>query len=243
MHLAPDELALVAMGDGDDDDLNHVQICSACRNEVDSLSAVSAILADGGPVPVRAPDHVWTAIAAAIDGQHEPASPASMTDMGSERRITRRSQSHRARRRRFSGLSVLGAAAVGAAVMWAGSMVLNADEPPSEQLVASAQLVPLEDRVGSGQAEVIERDGQRILRLETGALPDVTDGYLEVWLLGDDPSGMVTIGTLNGDGAEFVLPQGLSTDTFSTVDVSVEHYDGDPTHSGESLWRGPLASS
>ena len=242
MHLAPDELALVALGDADDSSVSHVQTCSVCRDDVDSLSEVSAILADGGPVPVRAPDHVWTAIAAEIDKQNEPR-PAPVTDIGSERGVTRRSKSHRGRRRGFAGLSLLGAAAAGAAVMWVGSAILDADESPNEELVASAQLLPLEDRVESGQAEVIERDGQRILRVETGEVPDVTDGYLEVWLLGDDTSGMVTIGTLSDDSAEFVLPQGLSTDTYPTVDVSVEHYDGDPTHSGESLWRGPLASS
>ncbi len=243
MHLAPDELALVAIGDGDHNSLNHVQSCLVCRSEVDSLSAVSAILADGGPVPVRAPDHVWLAIAAAIEAETQTVKSAPVITISGEPAASHRAQTQRPRRRGFSSLSLLGAAAAGAAVMWIGSMALTAQEQPNDQLVASAQLAPLVDSVDSGEAEIYERDGQRVLRLETASLPDVANGYLEVWLLGDDAAGMVTLGTLTNDGVKFVLPQGLSTDTFTTVDVSVEHYDGDPTHSGESLWRGPLASS
>ncbi len=272
MHLAPDELALVAIGDGNSGSRDHVQTCPICRDEVDSLSAVSAILAGGGPVPVRAPDHVWTAIAAAItdadtltessarDDLVEPslaaravvdgrasdavrADPASVTRFGAQRRHSRSRASDRAPRRRFSGLSLLGAAAAGAAVMGLGSVALNADGQDSDQLVASAELAPLEDSVQAGKAEIFERDGEGVLRLDTNSLPAVADGYLEVWLLGDDASGMVTIGTLSNGATEFVLPRGLSTDTYPIVDVSVEHFDGNPTHSGESLWRGPLASS
>lgn len=261
MHLAPDELALLAMGDGNSGSRDHVQTCPVCRDEVDSLSAVSAILADGGPVPVRAPDHVWTAIAAAINdagtlaessapavvqvraSEMVRADPESVTRISSQSRHSRPRTSERASRRRFSGLSLLGAAAAGAAVMGLGSLALNADDQESDQLVASVQLAPLEDSVQAGVAEIVERDGQRVLRLDTASLPTIDDGYLEVWLLGDDASGMVTIGTLSNGATEFVLPEGLSTDTYPTVDVSVEHYDGNPTHSGESLWRGPLASS
>lgn len=261
MHLAPDQLALVAMGDGNSGSRDHVQTCTVCRDEVDSLSAVSAILADGGPVPVRAPDHVWTAIAAAINGADTVAGSSaptrangrasetvradveSVTGIGAHSRHSRPRRSARAARRRFSGLSLLGAAAAGAAVMGLGSFAVNADRQQSDQVVASAQLAPLESSVQAGAAEIIERDGQRVLRLDTASLPTINDGYLEVWLLGDDAPGMVTIGTLSNGATEFVLPEGLSTDTYPIVDVSVEHYDGNPTHSGESLWRGPLASS
>lgn len=246
MHLEPNQLALLAIGDGDDDSRNHVHTCSVCRAEVSSLSAVSAILADGGPVPVRAPEHVWTAIAAAIDGQGDPVAPAPVNHLGRDpegSRSLEASGTHHARHRRFSGRWLWGAAAAGAAAMWVGSMVIDAVQQPGDELIASARLAPIAESVEPGEAEMYERDGQRVLRVDTAALPDVTDGYLEVWLLGDDPSGMVTIGTLNSGEAEFVLPEGLPTDTYPVVDVSVEHYDGDPTHSGESLWRGPLASS
>lgn len=245
MHLAPDELALLAIGDGDDTSRNHLKTCSVCRDEADSLGAVSAILAAGGPIPVRAPDHVWTAIAAAIALDSAPTAEPPLTLDSEERDVSKPAPSLDRRRRRsgYSGLSLLGAAAAGAAAVWVGSLVFSATEQPSEDLLASAQLAPMADTVAAGEADIYERDGQRVLRLNTDSLPDVSDGYLEVWLLGDDAAGMVTLGTLAAGSDEFVLPQGLSTDTFATVDVSVEHYDGDPMHSGESLWRGPLASS
>jgi len=89
----------------------------------------------------------------------------------------------------------------------------------------------------------VEADGRRLLRVDTESLPQVQDGYLQVWLLEDDADGMVTVGALSRSGEEFELPEGLSTDTFTTVDVSVEHYDGNPAHSGESLWRGAISST
>jgi hypothetical protein len=44
------------------------------------------------------------------------------------------------------------------------------------------------------------------------------------------------------DGAEgrFDLPDGLDLTQFPVVDVSEEHFDGDPAHSGDSVVRGPL---
>ena len=44
------------------------------------------------------------------------------------------------------------------------------------------------------------------------------------------------------DGAEgrFDVPDGLDLAEFPVVDVSEEHFDGDPSHSGDSVVRGPL---
>lgn len=128
-------------------------------------------------------------------------------------------------------LARLGTAVVGG--------IQSAEDAP---VLASVQLEPLDDSVSPGTAQIVERDGQRVLEVEAGPLPEVSDGYLEVWLLDPDASGMVTIGLLDQGDQRFVLPEGLSTDTFDVLDVSVEHYDGDPSHSGESLWRGPIAS-
>ncbi len=236
MHPAHDDLVLVAVGEGTSRDFQHVAACGRCRDEVDSLAAVKEILADGGPMPVEAPSHVWSAIEAAI--REEPA-PAEVADIESSpgQRAAQSSS------RRSSGLSLLGAAAAGAAVMWVGSAVLSPDDASESRVVASAELAPLEGSLQPAEAEIIERDGQRILRVDARDLPRVPDGYLQVWLLGDGASGMVTIGALSENDEEFALPQGLSTDTFATVDVSVEHYDGNPEHSGESLWRGPISST
>lgn len=52
---------------------------------------------------------------------------------------------------------------------------------------------------------------------------------------------MVSIGVL-GSGAvnEFPLPSGMDMQAFPVVDISLEQYDGDVTHSADSLVRGEL---
>lgn len=125
--------------------------------------------------------------------------------------------------------------------MWLGFTLADGEEPlTTDTLVASAELEALDDTVQPAAAEIVERGGSRVLVVDAGDVPDIEDGYLEVWLLAPDASGMVTVGLLEPGQTEFVLPANLSTDDFPVVDVSVEHYDGDPTHSGNSLWRGSI---
>lgn len=268
MHIDDSDLALLALGEPIERDRTHLESCVQCRSEVESLSTVSEIMAAGGPMPVQAPAHLWTAIEAAItaDGTAD-GTAATVPDQEPADITTRRAYRDRAAatNRRFTALSLLGAAAVGAGVMWLGTSLATDDglqpgqeatlseapddaDPSQEDvvepdIVASADLAALEETVDPATAEIIERDGQRLLRVDTASLPEVEDGYLQVWLLEDDVAGMVTIGALTASGEEFVLPDGLSTDTFTTIDVSVEHYDGNPEHSGESLWRGAITST
>ena len=248
MHVDSDDLALVAIGEGEQEHRDHVSGCSVCREEIDSLAAVTNIMSAGGPVPVEAPAYLWPSIEAAIrDLPADAPSPATspMPAIRSDpASLDSRRKARRLRSRRFSGVSLIGAAAAGAAVMWIGSTVVGADAPGADApVMATAELAALESSVTPGTAEIVERDGHRMLRIDASALPTVTDGYLQVWLLEDDASGMVALGSLTEGGEEFELPDSLSTETFTTVDVSVEHYDGNPAHSGESLWRGPLTST
>ena len=84
------------------------------------------------------------------------------------------------------------------------------------------------DATGFGEAAVPE-------------LPAVEDGYYEVWMATADAGTMVAIGTLNpGEEAVLTLPAGMQTADFPLVDVSLEHYDGDPSHSAVSVVRGLL---
>ncbi|MGB3256426.1 MAG: anti-sigma factor [Ornithinimicrobium sp.] len=246
MHVDSDDLALVAMGEGEPEHRDHISDCSVCREEIDSLAAVTDIMSAGGPVPVEAPAYLWPAIEAAIQDLSTPASDPGSSELATPsgaQPLSSRRQSRQLGSRRFSGVSLLGAAAAGAAVMWMGSTVVGADSSEDAPVVATADLAALEGSVTPGTAEIVERDGHRVLRIDASDLPTVTDGYLQVWLLEDDASGMVALGSLNEGAEEFELPDSLSTDTFTTVDVSVEHYDGNPAHSGESLWRGPLTST
>lgn len=113
-------------------------------------------------------------------------------------------------------------------------------EPP-ETTVASATLDPLPDWEGAtGDARVEERpDGRRQVVVTVDApVPEGT--YREVWLLAEDLSGLVSLGVLDGGEGRFDLPDGLDLAQFPVVDVSEEHFDGDPAHSGDSVVRGPL---
>lgn len=45
---------------------------------------------------------------------------------------------------------------------------------------------------------------------------------------------------LQADTVRLTVPDGLDADAYSVVDVSIQPYDGDPAHSGDSLLRGTL---
>ena len=92
----------------------------------------------------------------------------------------------------------------------------------------------------TGAARVEEQpDGRRQVVVTVDApVPEGT--YREVWLLAEDLSGLVSLGVLDGAEGRFDLPDGLDLTQFPVVDVSEEHFDGDPAHSGDSVVRGPL---
>ena len=85
-------------------------------------------------------------------------------------------------------------------------------------------------------------DGTRVLVVDTTA-PQVDDADLEVWLIDPNIEGMVSLGFLTSDTAEFEIPAGYAVADYPIVDVSVEPRDGVPTHSGDSVTRGVLESS
>lgn len=255
MHIDADALALVALGEGDPQERAHAQQCPKCRSELESLGDVSRIIVGAGPMPLRPPERVWAAIESAIQQEVQAQLVTAATGSGRVGRRpadeapapVERSRIERLRtasaKRRFTGRSMLGAAAAGAVLAWLGATMLDGIQGAEDRSVlASIRLEPLDDSVPPGAAQIVERDGQRMLEVEAGRLPEVADGYLQVWLLQQDAPGMVTVGLLDQGDQWFVLPEGLSTGTFDVVDVSVEHDDGDPSHSGESLWRGPIRS-
>lgn len=246
MHVDQDTLALLAMGEQDRAAQEHVRECARCQAEVDSLSAVGHLLVAAGPITsTPPPSHLWAGIEAAVRDDRSGDPGDELGVRRDRERETERPAPPEDKRRRFSPAMLLTAAAAGAVLALAGTQVLGDPDlsPPESTVLATAELDALSETVVPATAQILERDGQRVLRVDTGDLPTVQDGYLEVWLLTQDADGMVTVGLLESESGQqdFVLPESLSTQTFGVVDVSVEHYDGDPTHSGESLWRGPLS--
>jgi hypothetical protein len=76
------------------------------------------------------------------------------------------------------------------------------------------------------------------LHLDTEGL-DAGDGFLEVWVIDEGVTRLVSLGPERADGV-YDLPPALDPEEFPVVDISSEPLDGDPAHSGESLLRGQL---
>jgi hypothetical protein len=110
-----------------------------------------------------------------------------------------------------------------------------------ESLDQRAELLALGESSGLGTAELTDRT----LAVDLEGLQPLDGANYELWLLdleGDDLEDLVWIGVVNEDGT-FTVPEGVDLDEFSVVDVSIEPEDGDETHSGNSVLRGPLSEA
>lgn len=135
---------------------------------------------------------------------------------------------------------ILAAAAVVLVVAAVTAIALQRSGSDS-RLVAETAIVndglPVSDP-GAGSAELREVDGRLVLDVDVPDLP-TSGGFLELWIIDADVAGMYSLGVVNGDG-RYPLPGGVDPAEFPVVDISVEPTDGDPTHSGQSIWRGVL---
>ncbi len=261
-HPDPEDLALVALGEDLAPDVAaHLDSCDTCAAEVASLRRVvgvgRSLTADD--VPTAPPAAVWERVQAelGLGGSSSsggrptgtrvpvlehpaPQAPPAVTRVSDGSAVVELS----ARRRRPSFGWVAAAAAAGLAfgtlggAWWATS---RTDTGPAEATVlARATLDPLPgwDAAGSAMVEE-ESDGARVVVVDVAAeLGD--EGYREVWLIAEDLSGMVSLGLLDGAQGRFVVPAGLDLTRYPVVDVSEEPFDGDATHSGDSIVRGTL---
>lgn len=257
-HVDDDVLALLALGEaaGTPDERAHVARCERCAAEVAALGQVVSLAKESGGELVAPAPHVWDRVAAELDlgteaaGADEPAAstalpaglptelpaglPAEPSAPSSDEVVVPIA------RRRTSWAWVAGAAAAGVVVGGAGVGWVASRDDDRAEVVASAALDPLPGWDAEGTARVeVRPDGERVL-VVTVADGQADDGFREVWLLRPDVSGLVSLGTLTGDSGRFDLPPGLDLDEFSVVDVSLEPFDGDPAHSGDSIVRGPL---
>lgn len=219
--------------------------------DADGLPADRAgeLLRRCGVVEEAPPPHVWEAILTAVRGEvvHEDGND---DEDDTVRSLTRARDARDRRSGRSGGASgfrwplLLAGAAAGALITWAGLELTGIDGDGAGDeggvVLASGPLAPLAAAAPAGDAEVVEVDGHHRLRVALEDAPDAGDGYLEVWLLRPDVSGMVTLGVLEGDSGEFLLPPGLDLGEYPVVDISLEHVDGDPGHGGDSLVRGEV---
>lgn len=147
------------------------------------------------------------------------------------------------RDRKFGGgfsARLLAAAAVLVTAIIVVSALGNSDDGP--RLVAQADLVtdtlPVVTSAEAGVNLVQTGDGYA-LDIDLTAVPAAADGELELWIINDGVDDMHSLGIVTSSG-RFALPDGVEPSDFPIVDISVEPFDGNPAHSGQSTLRGRL---
>ena len=156
---------------------------------------------------------------------------------------------------RFRRGTAFFAAAAAAVVVVIGALVVTAsgNDSPTFEVVGDAQLVWQEGFVDEGLTVTVDATildtgsgSAQAVQLSATALPPRTGEDLELWLIGIDASGELTISTLgiiesDADGS-YEVPDDFDSSAFDTVlvDISYEPRDGDETHSGASIVRGEI---
>lgn len=244
-HCDPELLALRALGEsvdpasGTSADSAHLAGCSLCQAELDQLRAV--VSTSRSITPEDAPQHpspvVWERITAELalprpgraSGAHAVNGAGPVGSAGPLPRP-----------RRWPAL-VLAAAVLGAVVGTGATLLATRDarEVQDERVLSTATLAPLRAQTATGQARLVAGEVGRELSVDvTGLAPH--DGFYEVWLLDRDAKRLLSLGVLDGRRGSFPLPAGLDLSAFPVVDVSREEFDGDPSHSADSVVRGTL---
>jgi len=252
-HIDDETLALLALGEDvlDDAARDHLDVCETCAEAARELTSVASVARTADDVVlVDPPPRVWDRVRAEldltdvdVDAPEGRARSATATTPGPDPEDAPPAGVVAfAPRRRRTWLPVAAAACLALLVGVAGGVWWERREvEPPETTVATAELQALPGWDGaSGVARVEETpEGRRQVVVTVDApAPDGT--FREVWLLAEDVSGLVSLGVLDGTEGRFDLPDGLDLGEFPLVDVSEEHFDGDPAHSGDSVVRGPL---
>lgn len=154
---------------------------------------------------------------------------------------------------RFRRGTAFFAAAAAAVVVVIGALVVAAsgNDSPSFEVVGDARLDWQEGFVDEGvavtvDATILGTGSAQAVQLSAAALPPRAGEDLELWLIGINAAGELTISTLgiiesDTDGT-YEVPDDFDSSAFDTVlvDISYEPRDGDETHSGASIVRGEI---
>jgi len=253
-HIDDESLALHALGEDvlETGQRTHLDACHTCAQTVRELTRVATGARPSGADPELVPPDpaVWTRVHEelglsdvpdVLPPPPAPQAPRAAEDGSSAPTVP---DELAARRERRGWLPALVAASTALVLGVAGGVLWERrDLEPAETTVASAVLDPLPDWAGSSGEAVLQTtaEGRREIVVSVDA-PAPAGTFREVWLLKPDVSGLVSLGVLEGDQGRFDVPEGLDVAAYSVVDISEEHLDGDPAHSGDSVVRGSLAS-
>ena len=176
------------------------------------------------------PPGLWDRISASIDPPAEavsgepgvaPATVVSLDDRRSRR-------THR----------LLVAAAVLAVALATGLLITRLDSSPTDAVVASASLRPLEG-TATADAQLVRQDSDLRLVVEPHDMSAAPAGqHYELWLLDRSADEPVSLGPMTGSRT-VAIPSGVDTGDYDVVDISLQR-NGETAHSGHSLLRGTL---
>jgi anti-sigma-K factor RskA len=153
--------------------------------------------------------------------------------------------------RKWNGRQVLVAAAALIAVVIGVGVFLSSNDDSGEILaIATLAYDPVSfDSLGnaaSGDASLVSHDNRLTIEIVDSRLPDPGEGAdLEVWLIQPDDEGnvvdLVSLGVVDpGQPSVLEIPSSHDPAVYYVVDISVEPRDGDASHSGRTILRGPL---
>tara|TARA_S200000501_G_scaffold346309_1_gene359641 strand:+ start:255 stop:944 length:690 start_codon:yes stop_codon:yes gene_type:complete len=156
---------------------------------------------------------------------------------------------------RFRQGSTFFAAAAAVVVVVIGALVVAAsgNDGPAFEVVGDAQLDWEDGFVDEGLTVTVDAtildtgtESAQAVQLSASTLPARAGEDLELWLIGVDTFGELTISTLGiigrDAGGTYEVPDDFDLSAFDTVlvDISYEPRDGDETHSGASIVRGEI---
>ncbi len=184
---------------------------------------------------IEPPDEVWEGIESAVRATDD--ADATVVQLESRRWTVRR--------------AVLGvAAALVLVAAGVAAFTLTRDDPAVVVATASLAYDPDNfDALGAqarAGADLVAEDGRHSIEFVDTSLPSPEAGAdLEVWLIRPDDEGnvadLVSLGVVDpADPGSLDVPEDYDPGAYFVVDISVEPRDGDPTHSGRSILRGPL---
>lgn len=182
---------------------------------------------------IAPPDDLWDRIEGQLDPeQATDLAPADLAQAPSS--VT--SLDHHRRRRRPAGV-LLGAVAASLVAAVAVGALINRD---GRSVLSETELASLQDQERFGTATLIDEDGTIRLDIDLAERLVSSDGqYFELWIIDTQVEGMYSLGPISADGS-YSVPDGVDVSEYPIVDISIEPEDGDPTHSGASVYRGTL---
>lgn len=137
--------------------------------------------------------------------------------------------------------ALLAAGLLAGLALWGG----NGDSGGPSGTTQKVELAPLgtPNAGAAGVAELSSAPGQNATVRVSGLRPTSDDDFYELWLLGEK-NELVSLGSFNvsdSGEAEIEVPVPVDPASFRYLDVSREPADGDPSHSTDSVLRGPTA--